>query len=164
MATMRAAHGEAPRVATEQLIVDMLHDATLTVRARLRTELGPAGLTITQFWLLHRIIEERSTTAGQLAAIEGLTPGTVSVTVDQLVREGMVVRKPAATDRRVVSLAASPKGEASVEGVWNRLGRLFSEVGREIPRSDFEAMFRVLRAIQNSPESAARAPGGVPRA
>jgi DNA-binding MarR family transcriptional regulator len=150
MAALRAPRAEN-RATTEQLIVDLLHDATLTVRARLKTELEPAGLTICQFWLLHRIIAEETTTAGHLATFEDLTPGTVSVTVEQLVKDGFVLRKPATNDRRVVSLEATPKGQASVEGVWTRLGRLFTDVGRDIPRSDFEAMFRVLRALQASP-------------
>jgi DNA-binding MarR family transcriptional regulator len=157
MAALRAPRAES-RVATEQLIVDMLHDATLTVRARLRSELEPAGLTMCQFWLLHRIIEEETTTAGHLATAEDLTPGTVSVTVDQLVRDGYVLRKPATNDRRVVSLVASPKGRSSVEGIWNRVGRHFADVSRDVPRGDFEAMFRVLRALHaDAPSPSARA-------
>jgi DNA-binding MarR family transcriptional regulator len=147
MATLRTPSGDR-RPTTEQLVVDMMHDATLAVRARLQTELLPAKLTVNQFWLLHRILDEGSTTTGRLATLEGLTAGTVSVTVDQLVRDGLVLRKPAEGDRRLVTLVASPEGEARVRGVWQRLGETFQAVGRTIPRSDFEAMVRVVGALR----------------
>jgi hypothetical protein len=149
MATLRPSSPRRPP--TERRIVDGMHDATLAVRARLPTELRPAQLTVNRFWLLHRILEEGRTTTGPLATMEGLTPGTVRGSVDQLVREGLVLRKTTASDRRLGELVASPEGKGRGHGVWERLGETFQPIGRTIPRSDLEAVVRGVDALRPSP-------------
>jgi DNA-binding MarR family transcriptional regulator len=46
-----------------------------------------------------------------------LTPGTVSVRIDRLVAEGLVVREPHAEDRRSVLVRLTPRGEEAFDDV-----------------------------------------------
>lgn len=55
------------------------------------------------------LLERGSMTAGQLAAVTGLTTGAITGVVDRLVQAGLVAREADPTDRRKVLLRATPE-------------------------------------------------------
>jgi DNA-binding MarR family transcriptional regulator len=55
------------------------------------------------------LMERGSMTAGQLAAVTGLTTGAITGVVDRLVRAGLVAREADPNDRRKVLLRATPE-------------------------------------------------------
>jgi len=69
---------------------------------------------------------------GDLARELGLSPSTLTVTVDSLVRRGLVERRREAADRRVVCLRISPAGRTAFERVSalarGRLQRLLNHL------------------------------------
>ena len=93
------------------------------MRAALHTKraIGPllstAGLTGAQFHTLVRIPDD-GIPVTRLAAKAWADPGNASGVIDRLEREGLVQRRPAAHDRRVVLVHATAAGRQRVAELW----------------------------------------------
>jgi DNA-binding MarR family transcriptional regulator len=94
-------------------------------------------LTFSQWTTLVALHDGRITTAGELAHNICHDAGSLTRLVDQLVKRGFVTRARDEDDRRVVSLALTPRGRGTVEALapkvmnfWNGLlsGFTHSEV------------------------------------
>ena len=88
---------------------------------RMKRAIGPlltrAGLTGAQFHTLVRI-PEQGIPVTRLAAKAWADPGNASGVIDRLEREGLVERRPAAHDRRVVLVHATATGRQRVAELW----------------------------------------------
>ena len=62
--------------------------------------------------LLSQVIRSRGAHPGEIAAVLGVTPPTVSVAVRRLEAYGFVERRPDPDDRRAVKLLPTRKGQA----------------------------------------------------
>jgi MarR family 2-MHQ and catechol resistance regulon transcriptional repressor len=64
-----------------------------------------------------------------------LTPGSISIAVDRLVRKGLVSRVESAEDRRVRIVALTPRGKDLIVSAFRRhsgqMKRVFSELNAE---------------------------------
>ena len=76
-----------------------------------------AGLTGAQFHTLVRIPDD-GIPLTRLAAKSWADPGNASGVVDRLERDGLVERRAAAHDRRVVLVYATPAGRECVRRLW----------------------------------------------
>ena len=90
-------------------------------------------LTFSQWTTLVALHDGRISTAGGLALNICHDAGSLTRLVDQLVARGLVARGRSETDRRIVSLALTPRGSAMVEALaprvmdyWNGLLAMFS--------------------------------------
>ena len=88
---------------------------------RMKRAIGPllnqAGLTGAQFHTLMRIPDE-GIPVTRLAARAWADPGNASGVIDRLEREGLVERRAAAHDRRVVLVHATAAGRRQLEELW----------------------------------------------
>ena len=88
---------------------------------RMKRAIGPlltrAGLTGAQFQTLVRIPDD-GIPVTRLAAKAWADPGNASGVIDRLEREGLVERRPAAHDRRVVLVHATATGRQRVAELW----------------------------------------------
>ncbi len=73
---------------------------------------APAGLDGASFGLLMTLVKCGPTRQGELAEKSLLDPSTVSRYVTQLVRAGLVTRRPDPADGRAVQLVATERGQA----------------------------------------------------
>ena len=93
-----------------------------------------AGLTGAQFHTLVRI-PDGGIPLTRLAARSWADPGNASGVVDRLERDGLVERRPAAHDRRVVLVHATPAGRALGSRLWpeyvNGVHRLMQPLNAE---------------------------------
>ena len=106
---------------------DSADPTVATFRRLLRTSLSmkramgalfaEAGLTGAQFHTLVRIPDE-GIPLTKLAAKSWADPGNASGVVDRLERDGLVERRAASHDRRVVLVHATPAGRALVRRLW----------------------------------------------
>src|ERR1700726_4365151 len=74
-----------------------------------RTELGDSD-----FRVLEALLHKGSLPVNTIGPKVWLTPGSISVAVDRLVRKGLVSRKDDPDDRRVRRVELTPKGRALI--------------------------------------------------
>lgn len=80
-------------------------------------------LSVQQYRILDRVGLGVSS-LGQLAELARRQPPTISKSVDSLVRQGLVARAEAATDRRATALSLTPQGTALLREAHEELDRL----------------------------------------
>jgi len=85
-----------------------------TIRAEMRRQRAP-GLTVPQFRLLVYLERRQGASLSEAAAYLGLTAPSTSVMVEALRKRGLVDRRTNASDRRRVTLALTPDGQAAME-------------------------------------------------
>ena len=90
---------------------------TLSMKRALGALFAEAGLTGAQFHTLVRIPDE-GIPLTRLAARSWADPGNASGVVDRLERDGLVERRAAPHDRRVVLVHATPAGRSVVSRLW----------------------------------------------
>ena len=91
--------------------------ATLRMKRAIGPLLTRAGLTGAQFHTLVRI-PDQGIPVTRLAAKAWADPGNASGVIDRLEREGLVERRPAAHDRRVVLVHTTATGRRRVAELW----------------------------------------------
>jgi DNA-binding MarR family transcriptional regulator len=69
-------------------------------------------LTARHLFMLAMISKEQSPKQSQLAERLGVKPSAITVMIDRLVQSGHVIRKHHETDRRIVLVENTPKGDA----------------------------------------------------
>src|ERR1700761_4767648 len=74
-----------------------------------RTKLGDSD-----FRVLEALLHKGPLPVNTIGPKVWLTPGSISVAVDRLVRQGFVVRKEQSRDRRVRRVELTPKGRALI--------------------------------------------------
>lgn len=89
-----------------------LHASTLHLLRRLAQEDRGSGVSPPRLSALSVLVFGGPRTIGALAAVEGVTPPTMTRLVARMVSDGLVERLPDETDRRVVRVAASERGRA----------------------------------------------------
>jgi DNA-binding MarR family transcriptional regulator len=151
---MPALRASASLVAPEHVLMDAMRSVTFAFKGWLSEILPRHSLGMAQFWTLSDIAEHGPLNAAHLASFRCVTPPTVSVIVDDLVRAGWVERHRSEEDRRVVVLSLTRSGRSLISGVWEEIGRRTSVATREIPRTEIETTARVLSAIGGRTESA----------
>ncbi len=77
------------------------------------------GITGPQLWALKTLFADGSLSLGDLSNKMYLHPSTVSGVVDRLEKKGYVVRDRGQKDRRVVTVALTPKGKKLVKKAPN---------------------------------------------
>lgn len=102
-----------------------LHSASLHLLRRLDQEDRGGGISPPRLSALSVLVFGGPRTLGQLAALEGVAPPTMTRLVAGMVSDGLVERQPDETDRRVVRVAASERGRSLLlEGRERRVARL----------------------------------------
>ena len=138
----------APSPSREQMLLEAMRLATVSFRRWVAEVLTERDLTMGQFWTLADIGDHEPVNAAHLATLRCVTPPTVSVMVEDLVRDGLVARNPSRTDRRVVVLALTPRGRETLGSVWRHIGSRMAEATRRLPQRDVESAVRVLTALE----------------
>ena len=135
----------------ETILVEALFSATRAFRQRLRPELEREGISAPMFWTLHQLVVEGPMHVGEIATACVVTPANVSGSVDDLVRAGLVVRRPGLRDRRVVVVTATSRGRSLHRAVWRGLGRVLVGSLGAVPREELAATARVLGRLAAPP-------------
>lgn len=130
-----------------QLLVSTVQMASRVVKGLISEQLRREGISGPMFWTLHQIVLDGPIQVGHLAEVCSVTPAHVSMVVEDLVRDGLVARTRSASDRRVVTVAATSKGKTLHKGVWSRFSRRFGELLSGISPSDVAATARVMAHI-----------------
>ena len=93
-----------------------------------------------------RRVADKPTSMGELAAMLGIDRPNATVLVDELEAQGLVRRRPHATDRRAKMVEATPKGKSLARRANEILGKPPAELAA-LSTEDLEALRRVLASI-----------------
>jgi len=131
-----------------------LNHALEATSSRLKTTIG---ITAQQRMIIRIVGKFPGISAGQLAALLRVHPGTLSTALLRLSRRGLVVRERDARDKRRVVLGLSARGRAfdvpltnSVEGAVARMLATVSPEGVTAARRCMRALVGALQADGNA--------------
>jgi DNA-binding MarR family transcriptional regulator len=79
----------------------------------------------------------------------GIAKSNVSTTVNRLVRQGYLERIPSQTDRRVIHIVVTPKGQKEMKGAQNRLNKAFARYFARLSIQDQKRLNRALAEVEN---------------
>src|ERR1700737_4445557 len=96
------------------MLAPRLRLAVTRLNRRLRAE-ADSGLTASGMAALATIGRRGPLALGELAAVEGVKPPTMTATVAALEAEGLIARTGDEKDRRVSRVALTPRGRQRVE-------------------------------------------------
>lgn len=105
------------------------------------------GLSLAQWHLVRRLAEHDELPAGRLAADAGLTPATVTQTLDALAAAGLVERVRSDTDRRVTLNRLTPAGRERYAEKRDEIARRWTDALSDIPAEQLDQAAEVLRRM-----------------
>jgi DNA-binding MarR family transcriptional regulator len=101
-------------------VANRLRPALLKLARELRRESHALGVTGGQVSVLFQIQQNRGIGVRDLAALERVSPASMSSHVDRLERAGLIQRTPDPSDRRRQGLSLSTEGERVLRSVKSR--------------------------------------------
>lgn len=105
------------------------------------------GITYAQCHALVETGRKGKLSVNELAELLTLDKSTVSKTVDQLVKNEMMLREPSATDRRYVDLSLTPAGQHLFENIETRMNTYFMNILKEIPKEKQEQVIESMQIL-----------------
>ncbi len=126
-------------------------------RMKLDQRLKPMGLSQAKWrTLIHLSRAPEPLTQSQVAERTGIEEPTLVTLLHRLEKEGWVIRKSSARDRRCKTVHLQPRAKKVIEGINATALRLRHELIREIPAREMQICMRVLAQVR---ERIDRAPG-----
>jgi MarR family transcriptional regulator, organic hydroperoxide resistance regulator len=151
-----------PELLLANQICHLVYRLDLAIGARYRPLLESLGLTYGQYLAMLVLWEERETDIGTLCERLGLDTGTVSPLMKRLEKAGLVSRRRAAEDERVVRVSLTGAGadlEAKARVVPLEIARCLVT-----DREDHAQTQKLLRMLIERAEGGPKAPPAAPRA
>ena len=102
------------------------------------------GLSVSQCYALDTLVDNGSTTMGDLARHLHLEISSMTRIVDSLVSKGWAMRATDDNDRRVCRVRISRKGQTLVSGIRSDLIEEHKHILREIPAGSREAVIAAI--------------------
>jgi DNA-binding MarR family transcriptional regulator len=136
----------APRAARKFVIEDSLgflvNRAARVMAQQLADELRSAGVGIGQWAVLLFLWARDGMSQAELSRVVAIEPPTMVRTIDRMVRDGLVVRRPDASDARVSRIHLTERGRTLRDGLVPKavavnertLGRFTEVEGRTLVR------------------------------
>src|SRR3954452_411093 len=85
-----------------------------------------------------------------------LTPGSISVAVDRLVKKGLVSRKDHPDDRRVRRVELTPKGQALITRGFGEHAAAMEHLARILSKNERLTLLRLLKKLGKHAEATGR--------
>jgi MarR family 2-MHQ and catechol resistance regulon transcriptional repressor len=132
---------------------------SVTARAHL---VLPAGVTITQFAALEALLHRGPLFQSELAGKLLRSGGNLTLVVDNLERDGLVVRERDANDRRFVRVALTPKGRKFIAGLFPKVAASLTREFAVLTAAEQTTLARLCRKLGRGARPPA--PSGAPAA
>jgi MarR family 2-MHQ and catechol resistance regulon transcriptional repressor len=95
-------------------------------------DIEETGLGLSDFGVLELLLHDGPLPVNTIGPLVDLTPGSISIAVDRLVRKGLVSRVESAEDRRVRIVALTPHGRDLIVSAFRKhsgqMKRVFSKL------------------------------------
>ena len=108
------------------------------IEERLLREVGPPQLTFSQFKLLKLVAHTDAQTIGDVAAFLRVSNAAASKAVDKLVRQGLLLRKEAQSDRRAIQLSLTASSRHLLAAYNAAKDRKLASVFRSFSAQDLQ--------------------------
>ena len=105
------------------------------------------GLGDSDFRVLEALLHKGPLPVNTIGPKVWLTPGSISIAVDRLVRKGLVVRKEQPTDRRVRRVELTRKGRALITATFRKHAAAMENVVRVLSKKERTALVRLLKKL-----------------
>ena len=128
------------RQATE--VADLLHSASIHVLRRASERDGTAPVSPARLSALSVVVFRGPLTLGALAAAEGVRSATMTGIVNGLEADGLVRRRPHATDRRAVQIQATAAGRRLLVQARRRRIDLIASRLSDLSQRDLDLLWR----------------------
>jgi MarR family transcriptional regulator for hemolysin len=119
------------------------------IQERCNEALNPIGSSMPAFLVLKMAHEWPGISQRRLAAIIGVEGPTLSHHLDRLEAEGLVVRRRAADDRRVVSVELTDRGRRRFERAVAIMAGLDAELRRQFSERELLTLRRLLTRLRD---------------
>ena len=134
--------------AVEPIVVaNRLRPALLKLARALRRESHALGVTGGQVSLLIQIQKHRGIGVRDLAALERISPASISGHVDRLERAGLVQRTPDLNDRRRQGLSLTPEAERVLRSVKSRRTAWLAARLEQLSPDELDALDRAVEPL-----------------
>ena len=107
-----------------------------------RTDLGDSD-----FRVLEALLHKGPLPVNTVGPKVWLTPGSISVAVDRLVKKGLVSRKGHAADRRVRQVELTPKGRALITRGFGEHAAAMENIAGVLSESERLTLLRLLKKL-----------------
>ncbi len=126
------------------LVMMKAHEAMATFAAK---SVKRAGLGESDFRVLEVLLHKGGMPVNEIGPKVFLTPGSISVAVDRLHRQGLVSRDEDRNDRRVRQVALTPKGRALITEVFAGHAAEMNELAAGLSGKDRRRMVDCLKVL-----------------
>ena len=105
------------------------------------------GLGDSDFRVLEALLHKGPLPVNTIGPKVWLTPGSISIAVDRLVRKGLVVRKEQPGDRRVRRVELTPKGRALIAATFREHAAAMENVIDVLSTKERTTLLRLLKKL-----------------
>lgn len=109
--------------------------------------LRSSGLGESEFRILEALLHKGALPVNTIGARVFLTPGSISVAIDRLLKRGLVTRTLSPTDRRVRLVDLTPKGRTLIERVFAAHAAQVDELAQVLSPKERRQAARILKAL-----------------
>lgn len=117
--------------------------------------LKDSGLGESEFRILEALLHKGAMPVNTIGAKVFLTPGSISVAVDRLLKRGLVTRINSTTDRRVRTVDLTPAGRRLIEQVFSSHARQVDRLAEVLSAKERRQVARGLKAFGKAAAHAA---------
>jgi DNA-binding MarR family transcriptional regulator len=136
------------RMADERAIADRLHSAAIHLLRRVRRVDEATGLSGTKLSALSVVVFAGPISLRDLAAAEQVRPPSMTRTVRELELDGMITRETDNSDRRVIRIRATAKGEQLLkEGRGARI-KLLADLLRSVDVDELSLLDEASKVLE----------------
>lgn len=128
-------------------IAQLLKSINHQFRRNFKLESKELNLTMQQMTLVFCLMQHEKLKVSDISKKMKLSPSTVSVMVDALVRKGLVKRCRGIQDRRVVYIALEEKTKKRFENQHRLIENFMDRLLEKIPTSDTEEIIHGLQLL-----------------
>lgn len=104
-------------------------------------------ISLPQFWALEHVSRHTNCFMHELAAALNISRPNATGLVDRLVSHGLARRADDPSDRRLVRVTITPKGQRIVRDVWAQKQRAIAWVFGPLPAKDRADYLRILERV-----------------
>lgn len=134
------------RIKSQRLAED-LHSASIHLLRTLRSSDKASGISPARLSALSVLVFGGQTSLGRLARTEQVSAPTMSRLVDAMEQDGLVIKKPAHNDRRLIMIAASAKGKRLLEKARLRRTRRLATACDRLGAKEFQVLERAAEQL-----------------
>ena len=130
--------------------VMLINESAKMFHDRMRSESVKNGMRSAYRPLLRPISEQEGITQQELAERTHLKAPTVSVTLQQMEQEGLVIRQTDGKDQRLIRVSLTPQGRALHQRMMGSIRRLEETMLAGVGQEELDAAYSALLAIRQN--------------